>query len=584
MRAKPSRTPGRWRPRSGAPPSRSHGVASRVLAAPSSASSSFRFRRPRLFAATGQRPARRRLPRGRGRKAQGLLEHLDLDVVDPSVTDTLGDTLLADHVARDEPEFVGLSLYLWNTERSLHLAREVKRRSPRTTHPRSEAPRSGPTTRSCSARTGSTSRSAARPRRSSARIIRRLVARRETSLGHPGVAVRTAAAASRRSGRPLRPDSRSPRTPRPTSLGLLPVDPARATYVETVRGCRSHCTFCFYPRSSSVLRALSPGDSARPDPRSPAARRRRGRVPRPDLQPPSRVPGLPRGDPRRQRGQAAPVLRGDPRRGPDRATTPTCSRRRASRSSRSASSRSTRRPSRGRSAAAAPPRSPPRRRCSTRAAIRLLVDLIIGLPGDTAADVARGVDFLLEHGLGDEAQVFPLAVLPGTAMRADAARDGLVFDPVPALPDPADGDDGRGPRSGARSSTPRTVSGRRLDETPRPHLVSRDGLPDAAGPVRDRPRPRRRRTTSSGRRGPGPSTSRSGFAGGTSSARGTGSPTAVEARIRVDPHARLDVVLAAAQRLPARRRRSRCTRSSRRAAVVPLALAGDARRGRPARA
>ena len=63
--------------------------------------------------------------------------------------------------------------------------------------------------------------------------------------------------------------------------------------------------------------------------------------------------------------------------------------------------------------------------------VRLLVDLIIGLPGDTAADVARGVDFLLEHGLGDEAQVFPLAVLPGTAMRADAAKDGLVFDAVP---------------------------------------------------------------------------------------------------------------------------------------------------------
>src|SRR5262249_42735602 len=28
------------------------------------------------------------------------------------------------------PEFLGLSLYLWNVERSLHLAREVKRRSP----------------------------------------------------------------------------------------------------------------------------------------------------------------------------------------------------------------------------------------------------------------------------------------------------------------------------------------------------------------------------------------------------------------------------------------------------------------------
>src|SRR5712691_1394119 len=55
-----------------------------------------------------------------------------IEVVDPTLTDSLGDTLLADAVARDEPDFLGLSLYLWNSERSLHLAREVKRRSPRT--------------------------------------------------------------------------------------------------------------------------------------------------------------------------------------------------------------------------------------------------------------------------------------------------------------------------------------------------------------------------------------------------------------------------------------------------------------------
>src|SRR5262249_12940148 len=51
----------------------------------------------------------------------------------PGDTDGLGRPALADRVARDEPEFLGLSLYLWNVERSLHLAREVKRRSPRTT-------------------------------------------------------------------------------------------------------------------------------------------------------------------------------------------------------------------------------------------------------------------------------------------------------------------------------------------------------------------------------------------------------------------------------------------------------------------
>ena len=54
--------------------------------------------------------------------------------------------------------------------------------------------------------------------------------------------------------------------------------------------------------------------------------------------------------------------------------------------------------------------------------IDLLVDLIIGLPGDTPEDVARGIDFLLEHDLAEHAQVFVLSLLPGTAMRAQPMR------------------------------------------------------------------------------------------------------------------------------------------------------------------
>jgi len=62
----------------------------------------------------------------------GLEKRLQVEVIEPAATDVLGDTLLADRIARQEPDHVGFSLYLWNSERSLHLAREVKRRSPRT--------------------------------------------------------------------------------------------------------------------------------------------------------------------------------------------------------------------------------------------------------------------------------------------------------------------------------------------------------------------------------------------------------------------------------------------------------------------
>src|SRR5262249_3755027 len=63
--------------------------------------------------------------------------------------------------------------------------------------------------------------------------------------------------------------------------------------------------------------------------------------------------------------------------------------------------------------------------------IELLVGLVVGLPGDTADDVLRGMDFLDQNGLADEAQVFPLSLLPGTAMRATANDDGVVFDAAP---------------------------------------------------------------------------------------------------------------------------------------------------------
>ena len=213
--------------------------------------------------------------------------------------------------------------------------------------------------------------------------------------------------------------------------------------------------------------------------------------------------------------------------------------------------------------------------------IRLLVDLIIGLPGDTAADVARGVDFLLEHGLGDEAQVFPLAVLPGTAMRADAAKRRARLRPGAALPDPADRHDGRGRSSAPRSSTPRTASsggstrrrGRtsfRATASPTSRTASRST--STGRPPEDFARAAR----------PGAQHVALWLRGRDLFAARGRIADAVLARIRVDPHARLDVVLASDRAFPLDvvDRASRDLRV--RAAVLPLALAGAARRGRPA--
>ncbi|MDB5334871.1 MAG: radical protein [Planctomycetaceae bacterium] len=65
------------------------------------------------------------------------------------------------------------------------------------------------------------------------------------------------------------------------------------------------------------------------------------------------------------------------------------------------------------------------------AGIRVKVDLIIGLPGDTVASIRRGMKYLRDSGLYDLVQVFNLAILPGTAFRQEAEQLGLKFQPVP---------------------------------------------------------------------------------------------------------------------------------------------------------
>ncbi len=59
------------------------------------------------------------------------------------------------------------------------------------------------------------------------------------------------------------------------------------------------------------------------------------------------------------------------------------------------------------------------------------IDLIIGLPGDDLQGFMRSVDFVADHGLQDDVQIFPLAVLPGTDFRKRSRELGLRFDPQP---------------------------------------------------------------------------------------------------------------------------------------------------------
>ena len=62
------------------------------------------------------------------------------------------------------------------------------------------------------------------------------------------------------------------------------------------------------------------------------------------------------------------------------------------------------------------------------------IDLIAGLPGDDLDGFKHSVDFVVENGLQDDVQVFPLAVLPGTEFRRKSRALGLHYEPEPPYP------------------------------------------------------------------------------------------------------------------------------------------------------
>ena len=63
--------------------------------------------------------------------------------------------------------------------------------------------------------------------------------------------------------------------------------------------------------------------------------------------------------------------------------------------------------------------------------IRPRIDLIAGLPGDTPDGFSASLDFVMANGLEEDIQVFPLLILPGTYFRRHARELGLVYDPHP---------------------------------------------------------------------------------------------------------------------------------------------------------
>ncbi|MHB8875539.1 MAG: B12-binding domain-containing radical SAM protein [Myxococcaceae bacterium] len=480
---------------------------------------------PAALAATGNVPLAAGCL-GVAAQASALSGRLEVEVVPPSATDRLGDTLLAERVAAGEPEFVGLSLYLWNTERSLHLAREVKRRSPRT-----RVLVGGPEVSADNAfllsQEGFDLALAGEGEEALIEVVSRLLDGGE-GAGLPRFWPALPA---------LFPLARYPS---PYLSGLVPVERERSVYLEAARGCRSGCTFCFYPRAGSGLRVLNPAqvEALMGGLRDRGAKDLSFLDPtfnhRPDFEP--LLDALVRANPGRAMSLFAEV-RPEGLSSAHAAKLAQAGFTRLELGLQSVNPLTLKRVGRGGN----PAKVAEAARALRGEGIELLVDLIVGLPGDTADDVARGVDFLEEHGLQDSAQVFGLFVLPGTAMRESAAKDGLLFEPAPPY---------RVIRSATMSEqqihealvSAEERFGRRLDERPRPHLVSGEPPQDPREVFRlDLDRAGAKEWAEAAK--PGAQHCALWLEGKDLFARRAEVMRAIDARLGVDPYATLDVVL-----------------------------------------
>lgn len=358
-------------------------------------------------------------------RRRGLDAFYDIAVVPASRANTLGDLALARHLAERRPWLVGFTCYLWNVERTLAVARELKRLSPAT-----RVVLGGPEI------TADNAWVLAEPV-----VDYAVVGEGEQTFAQLLLALLDDATPPVPIAGLYDPATKAPpafRTPMPDlnalgspyTEGILDAAEEEMLLLETTRGCVFKCKFCYYPKSYDKQYYLSP-DAVRA---SLAHAVEKG-VREVFLLDPTL----------NQRKDFADFLRllaeGNPGHGfryfgelrGEGVTEATAGLLRAAnftevevglQSIEPAAMERMDRKNNLRAVARGI-------RAMRAEGIEVRVDLIVGLPGDTVESVRRGLHWLRDEGLADAPQVFNLAILPGTAFRHEAAELGLTFQPRP---------------------------------------------------------------------------------------------------------------------------------------------------------
>jgi hypothetical protein len=363
---------------------------------------------------------------------QGLDAANDIQLLSPSIANHHGDRALVQALADQDPWLVGFTCYLWNIERTLWVARELKRRRPGV-----RIVLGGPEITSDNSWVLETAdydfAVIGEGEQTFADLLRILQKRDIPGDAVPGLYVPPDAGPRYDSAR--RPAFRTPLPDlnllgSPYLAGILDAADEQMLLLETTRGCVFKCKFCYYPKSydrqyylsrENILANLRHADARGAREvflLDPTLNQRR------DFADFLRM--LAEGN-RGKRFSYFGELRGEG------VTEETARLLRAANFTevevglQSIDPQAQEKMDRKNNLRAFERGV----RAMLAEGIAVKVDLIIGLPGDTAESVRRGLHYLHDGGLSGDVQVFNLSILPGTAFREEADALGLRFQPRP---------------------------------------------------------------------------------------------------------------------------------------------------------
>jgi hypothetical protein len=319
------------------------------------------------------------------------------------------DSSVLDAVTEADPDILACTAYMWNVERSLDIAGGIKERVPR-----------------CQVWMGGPEIQAGTPWLKDGRVDRFFIGEGEASFIQ-AIAEFQSGAATERILRRQGPERGLEGSP--FASGILGMGPRGRSMVETMRGCRSRCRYCYYGKSHSDIRLFP--DRALSDFFAWARKNGTREI---YLMDPAldQRPGFPGflGDLAAWNPSSIPLH------------TELCAESVTKSVARDLKGCGVRSVEVGLQSV-----TPGALKIAQRAfnrerflagvnalmgeGIEVRAGIILGLPGDSLSGFEETLEFASSAGIGRDAEVYPLSVLPATAFREDAGDFGIEYLPLP---------------------------------------------------------------------------------------------------------------------------------------------------------